>query len=69
MGLDWLAEKMAVSAFMFVIVWVVGCFWRVLKSNQRLALGDAFEASPRFTYFKLGSAVECSPLIRAERAV
>ena len=68
MGLDWLAERMAVSMIVFTIAWVIGCLWRELKTNQRLALGDAFELTPRCAYFRQGSTAERSHLL-TERAV
>ena len=68
MGLDWLAERMFISILMFTALWIVGCFWKILKSNQRLALGEAFEFTPRCAYLRHGTAVERDHLLSA-RAV
>ena len=70
MTVAWIVERLGMSIVMFVMLWVLGCFWNNLKVNQRLALGDAFESSHRCVYLRLGNSSEKSHLLpNPERSV
>lgn len=43
-GAEWVLERLFAGVTLLVGLWLLSTCWQALRTNQRLALGDAFES-------------------------
>ena len=43
-NVEWVLERLFAGAVLIVSLWLMSTCWQALRTNQRLALADAFES-------------------------